>query len=419
MTGKAERHAIVQVRWGPMAYRKAIVAPGQSLRVGRAESAEFVVPHDTKLADAHFEVSWDGTRGWVKDLGTRTGTQLGGQRVEQAELTNGIWLRAGRTDFSVYFERTTPPPKALTEDSSEITASKEQALKVLQEQKEPLYAILDAARSERILELLRESVEEHWSLYEGTQGEALADVAPYLVQLTSDSMLLEALVREGWTQSWGIYLTCTLAPLEVRRHFRKLLMVEAEDIESKLYFRFYDPRTMQVFITTRTEPQRPELPTPISHFMYEGRNKELQHVPSGEQKLLGRPHATRAIKISNHELHLISNKIREIELEKIKDHAKTWQQHTQSTNQATNEAVNNAIQEFNHHNLQNKEALEDLVTIILAKSRSPKLTALFTKLQQAIASLPPGETHLKELALKYLAQAATRSILPSHKTIQP
>jgi hypothetical protein len=269
MTGIAERHAIVQVRWGPMACRKAIVAPGQTLRVGRAGSVGLPVPHDSKMADAHFEVSWDGSRAWVTDLGSRTGTLLGGETVVKAELFNGSWLRASHTDFSVYFERTTPPPPTLEADSAEMAELKTQALRLLKGQEEPLYAILDAARNERILVLLRESVEEYWSLYEGHQGDALADVAPYLVRLPADSGLLEALVTEGWGQGWGIYLTCARASLEVRRHFRKFLMAQAEGKETQLYFRFYDPRTLHALLPVCTSAQRSELFSPLGSLFHE------------------------------------------------------------------------------------------------------------------------------------------------------
>jgi hypothetical protein len=284
MTGKAERHAIVQVRWGPMACRKVIVAPGQTLRVGRSESAGLTVPHDAKMSDAHFEVSWDGSKGWVKDLGSPIGTFLGGQRIEKAFLFNGCWLRASQTDFSVYFERATPPGLPSVPDSLELAASKIQALQVLREQKDPLYAILDAARSDRVLELLRESIEEYWSLYEGPKGDALADVAPYLVRLPPGSTLLEALVREGWGHHWGIYVTCPLMPLDVRRHFRKFLMVKAEDMDGRLYFRFYDPRTLHAFLKECTEAQRRELAAPLANLIHEGPGHFGPSIPTLHQQ---------------------------------------------------------------------------------------------------------------------------------------
>ncbi len=271
-----ERRAIVQVRGGPMSWHKAILKPGQVLRVGRAESMGLAVPHDAKMSEAHFELSWDGSQGTVKDLGSSMGTRLGGERVKQGEVVNGSWLRAGHTDFVVYFERTTPPREPVEPLPTEQDAlNKAKALEVLRAQEVPLYAILDAARSERILELLRESVEDCRSLYEGPQGEVLADVAPYLVRLPRESWLLEALVQEGWGSSWGVYLTSAQPVLELRRHLRKFLMVEAEGMEGRLYFRFYDPRVLQVFLPTCSESQRKEFFGPIQCFFCEDYRRNL------------------------------------------------------------------------------------------------------------------------------------------------
>lgn len=271
----ATRHAMVQVRWGPMACCKAVVAPGQVLRVGRAESMGLAVPHDKELAEAHFELSWSGSQGWLKSLQGPQGTLLEGQPVEQGEVSNGAWVRAGQTDFAVYFERTTPPREPEQPAPPEPVASKARALEVLRRQQAPLYAILDAARSERVLQLLRESVEEYRSLYEGPQGDVLADVAPYLVSLPDkDSWLLEALVQEGWGADWGVYLTSAQPLVEVRRHLRKLLMVEAEGGEGRLYFRFYDPRVLGPFLSTCPEETRQAFFGAIERFLLSG--------PSGE-----------------------------------------------------------------------------------------------------------------------------------------
>ncbi len=280
-----KRHAILLIRWGPMAYHKALVEPGQVLRVGRAGSAGLVVPHDKELAEEQFEISWSGKRGWMHDLGSPKGTLLEGERVEQGEVFNGTWLRAGHTDFSVYFERTTPPREPEQPDPPEQVALKAQALERLRSQETPLYAVLDAARDERILELLHESIEEYHSLYEGPQGEALAKVAPYIVSLPrKDSWLLEALVQEGWAASWGVYLTSPLPLRLVRRHLRKFLMVEAEGIEGNLYFRFYDPRVLGAFLPTCSEEARKEFLGETRSFIFSGSNGELIEYPSISNK---------------------------------------------------------------------------------------------------------------------------------------
>jgi hypothetical protein len=267
-----------------MAHHKAIIEPGQVLRVGRAPSAGLAVP-DAQLAEEQFELSWSGRRGWMHDLKSPTGTLLEGEQVEQGEILNGSWLRAGQTDFSVYFERTTPPREPEQPDPPELVAHKARALEVLRAQQAPLYAIVDAARGERILELLHESVEECHSLYEGPQGTALAEVAPFLVSLPrKDSWLLEALVQEGWGNHWGVFLTSALPVLQVRRHFRKFLMVEAEGAEGRLYFRYYDPRVLGAFLPTCPPESRKEFFGDVESFIFSGSNGEVVEMPSLDGK---------------------------------------------------------------------------------------------------------------------------------------
>lgn len=263
------RHAILRVLWGPLSCRKAVIAPNQVLQVGRAESMGLSVAHDGQMADAHFELSWSGSQGWLKSLQGPSATLLEGQPVEQGEIFNGSWVRAGQTDFSVYFERTTPPPPPEQPDPPELLTRKAQALELLRNQKAPLYAVLDAAQNRRIRELLNESVEESRSLYEGPQGDVLADVAPYIVELRPGSELLELLVQEGWGRSWGVYLTCTRTLMEVRRHLRRFLMVDIEKGRQRAYFRFYDPRALSQWLPVSTPAQTRALTGPMECILYE------------------------------------------------------------------------------------------------------------------------------------------------------
>lgn len=276
MSTGTRRHAILQVRWGPLAYQKTLIEPGQVLKVGRAPPSGLAVPQDAELAEVQFELSWSGKRGWLHGQPGVPATLLDGEPVEQGEIFNGTWLRAGRTDFSVYFEKTTPPREPEQPDPPVLVAHKARALEVLRAQEAPLYAIVDAARGERILELLHESVEDCYSLYEGPQGVALAEVAPYLVSLPrKDSWLLEALVQEGWGAHWGVFLTSAAPARLVRRHFRKFLMVEAEGVEGRLYFRYYDPRVLGAFLPSCPPGTREEFFGDIEGFIFSGSNGEV------------------------------------------------------------------------------------------------------------------------------------------------
>ncbi len=273
---------IVEVRWGKLAGTKAVIASGETLRVGHSERADLPVPVDPRLSNAHFELTWDGARCLVRDLESATGITLGGDPVRQAEVPHGGWIRAGKTDFMVYVEGHTPPPDD-DEDEEELgeearaerdeqRAGAARALEVLRTQaaRAPLYAVLDAARDERILVLLRESVEPHRSLYEGEEGEPFEDVAPYIVgPFAPDSRLLERLCVEGWSKRWGIYCTSREPVREVRRHFRRFLMVEVEDTRERVYFRFYDPDVLRGFAEVWTPMQRGQMLAMVGELLVE------------------------------------------------------------------------------------------------------------------------------------------------------
>jgi hypothetical protein len=240
------------------------------------------------MLGTHFELSWDGNQCILRDLGNMKGTLVGGQAVKEAAVRNGEWIHAGATDFSVHIEGLISPlykeedeeddeededdeeERALrrerlaerARERAERAVASERALVALRAEAENgrLYAVLDAARDKRILELLRQHVEECRSLYEGIQGESLAEVAPYLAgPMQRGSKLLDALVREGWGKRWGIYLTSESGFKEVRRHLRRFLMVEDEGTGETLYFRFYDPWVMASFWPVCTERQTTEI----------------------------------------------------------------------------------------------------------------------------------------------------------------
>jgi hypothetical protein len=268
------RRLILEIRSGPSRGNKVTLGAGEALRVGRSTRADLALIHDAELAASHFVIEWDGAAGRLRDLESGRGTELNGARVEVKALKNGDWIRAGDTDFMIYFEGATPPRRRKP-DAPELAAAKERALAALRAIEAPLYAALDASQDVRILELLRESVEEHRSLYEGVQGEALSDVAPYLVRLSPGGRLCEALVREGWGESWGVYFTCPRPSREVRSHLRRFLVVKEEETERKLYFRFYDPRVLREFLPTCTARQVAELFGEIERFWVEGEENEV------------------------------------------------------------------------------------------------------------------------------------------------
>jgi hypothetical protein len=277
MSETAPRRAILEARGGRPLRRKTILEPGQAVRVGRSNLVDLSFPQDAAMSGVHLSISWDGQRVRVRDLDSAKGTWLGGARVAEAEVPSGSCVRAGGTYLVVYEEARTPATASAPAPIEKVLLARH----ALGETSH-LHAIVDASRGARPLQLLREAVDEHESLYEGVKGEALAHCAPYLVALRPDSGLLDRLLREGWGARWGVFLSCARPFGELRRHLRRFLLVEDDESGERFYLRFYDPRTLRMLLPTCTPRQRADLFGVIDAFFAEGPSAELCAFPRPE-----------------------------------------------------------------------------------------------------------------------------------------
>jgi hypothetical protein len=109
----------------------------------------------------------------------------------------------------------------------------------------------------------------HECLYEGNSRKTLSPVAPYLFTFATDDPFAQWFWDEGWGKSWGVLLRSPSSLEELYRHFRKFLMVKTEEGKG-LYFRFYDPRVLRVFLPTCDAQQVSEFFGPVEQFYMEG-----------------------------------------------------------------------------------------------------------------------------------------------------
>lgn len=283
--------AVVEVQSGPSSGKRLELSVGTTAQVGRHPRADLAVPQDEDLSPLHFALTFDGRQCRLRDLRSRSGTFVNGARVTETVVAPGDRIVAGRTAFSVSLvveggavvEAPTvvppsapPPPEPIEAEpapaapavSAPVAVDAGRVVAFLHRQREPLYALLDAARDPNVLELLRPSGAEHQSLYEGFKGELLADFAPYLVRLAANSPFLETLAREGWGRAWGVYLTAGAPFADVRRHLRRFLMVKVEG-GREVYFRYYDPRVLRVFLPTCTPEEARDFFGPIESYLME------------------------------------------------------------------------------------------------------------------------------------------------------
>jgi hypothetical protein len=136
------------------------------------------------------------------------------------------------------------------------------------------YCLIDAARigtdlQDRFTEGVR-----HDSLYRGRSEEALAAVAPYIAEIGTDKEFDDWLLTDGWGDNWCVFINSKFSMEELWKHFRKFLIVKNEKGE-ELYFRFYDPRVIRIFLPTCSENQLKEFFGPVDSFIAEDKNAEI------------------------------------------------------------------------------------------------------------------------------------------------
>ena len=117
--------------------------------------------------------------------------------------------------------------------------------------------------------MLDELQPEYLCLYAGELAPDMAEVAPYLISLHRGDAFTEWLLSEGKGKSWGIFITANVAIQALYRHFRRFLMVQTEDGE-KLYFRYYDPQVLRVYLPTCTDEELDQVFGPVQGFACAG-----------------------------------------------------------------------------------------------------------------------------------------------------
>ena len=234
--------------------RRFELRPGDApLTVGR-RNASIAIPEDPYLSNTHFTLFWEGDECRIRDS-SRNGTRLNGRSIQEATLENGDQIHAGTTAFFVHVIE--PVSTGSIDDLAGFLR-----------QTTPCFALLDAAKENRLLELLTASGDRYRSLYDGLSGIDIQRFAPYLVQLQPESRLTNILTEEGWGQSWGVYLYSPDDFTAIWLHFQQWIFATLPN-RRKVFFRFYDPRVLRVFLPTCNEQELELFFGPVKRFVLE------------------------------------------------------------------------------------------------------------------------------------------------------
>lgn len=131
-----------------------------------------------------------------------------------------------------------------------------------------VFAVLDGASIKGLPKLLWEHKPEHVCLYRGELSPDLAACAPYLVRLQPRSPFTDIVIREGWGKHWGVFALSSADLKTLRKHFRNLLIVRDPQGKS-LYFRYYDPRVLRVYLPTCNAQETRMVFGPVESYVLE------------------------------------------------------------------------------------------------------------------------------------------------------
>ncbi len=111
------------------------------------------------------------------------------------------------------------------------------------------FTLLDAASLQGAIHQAKELCSEHQCLYIGDSETVLGEVAPWLFDATHSPGFKQWLAEEAPGKNWTIIIQSQATLRELHHHFRQFLMVTTDE-GKELYFRFYDPRVLRVFLPT-------------------------------------------------------------------------------------------------------------------------------------------------------------------------
>jgi hypothetical protein len=106
------------------------------------------------------------------------------------------------------------------------------------------------------------------SLYRDRGEDNLAQAFPCLLTCHNNDDFYNWLIETGWGEDWGVFFFSDASISVLYSHFRKLLMVQTEEGE-KLYFHFYLPQILRIFLPTCSKEQLGEFFGPINYFILE------------------------------------------------------------------------------------------------------------------------------------------------------
>jgi hypothetical protein len=137
-----------------------------------------------------------------------------------------------------------------------------------------IHLLADGARDPVIAPSIRFGKLDYTCLFAEPLTPRLRAAAPYLVHLAAGSPQTCEMLHRCIAEPWGILIAAPahVTTRQLRLHFKKILWVQDEQ-GRQLYFRFYDPRVLSVYLPTCTRQERDMVfgPAELCYCLTDGR----------------------------------------------------------------------------------------------------------------------------------------------------
>jgi len=143
--------------------------------------------------------------------------------------------------------------------------------KLFRDESVTLWAVFDGASVPDLRQQISDHEPEHACLFTGELKPDMQEVAPYMVKLDPKGALTDWVIEKGWGQHWCIFAEATDDFVSMRNHFRSFVTVH-DPAGKPMYFRFYDPRVMRVFLPTCNSDELRQIFGPVQSYMMEDEN---------------------------------------------------------------------------------------------------------------------------------------------------
>ena len=135
------------------------------------------------------------------------------------------------------------------------------------------YYLADGARMNLKINKFYDYGVYRYSIFANTFYALIADVGPFLINVDGNNLCKDWILKDGYGLSWGVFLKTDANLDQLLVHLESIITV-VEEGGKELFFRYYDPRVLRIFLPTCSPDQLLEFFGPVKYFLCEDENPD-------------------------------------------------------------------------------------------------------------------------------------------------